>query len=132
MPKVVEVDTIRIRGWETSHGVFDELLGFPGFYGRIVDAWIDRLTSLDEPDDGLTTVHPARGGMLVLSVTDVTHFASRCPEIYDALVECTAFVNYRNFDVGESPVFALSYWKKTSNKPLHRTSLRLAVDRQSR
>ncbi len=112
MSKIIEIDTAQIRGWDSFHDVFAELLGFPDFYGRNMDAWIDCMTSLDEPDDGMTTVHPSSGEILVMSLSDATDLASRCPDIYEALVECTAFVNYRKIEAGEPPVLALSYWKR--------------------
>jgi hypothetical protein len=34
---------------------------------------------------------------------------SRCPEQFEAVVECAAFVNFRNLDVGEPPVLMLSF-----------------------
>jgi hypothetical protein len=91
--------------------VFSAALGFPKFYGRNMDAWIDCMTSVDEPGDGLTKIHAPPGGVLVLSISDATEFAARCPAIYDALIECSAFVNYRRMEVGESPVLALSFWR---------------------
>jgi len=113
MHTVVEVDTTKIDGWDSFHDLFAALLGFPGFYGRNMDAWIDCMTSIDEPDDGLTQVHVPKGGVVVLSLTDATGFAVRCPEVYDAIIECSAFVNYRRMVAGETPVLALSFWKST-------------------
>ena len=34
-------------------------------------------------------------------------FQKRCPEQYDGLVECSAFVNFRCTQIGETPVIAL-------------------------
>ena len=34
-------------------------------------------------------------------------FKKRCPEQYDALVECSAFVNFRRTQIGKTPVIAL-------------------------
>lgn len=113
MHEVIEIDTSRIRDWSTFHSVFAQTLGFPDFYGANMDAWIDCMTSLDEPQDGMTKVHAPPGSVLVLSFGDVTEFASRCPEIYEALVECSAFVNFRRMDLGERPVLALSYWRRS-------------------
>jgi hypothetical protein len=112
MHTVVEVDTTKIDSWDSFHDVFTELLGFPGFYGRNMNAWIDCLTSIDEPDDGLTKIHVPKGGVLVLALSDAAGFAARCPEIYDAVIECSAFVNYRRLEVGEAPVIALSFWRQ--------------------
>ena len=84
-------------------------MGFPGFYGRNMNAWIDCMTSVDEPDDGLTSVHAPKDGFLTLQIDHIDGLAKRCPEIYEAIVECSAFVNYRRMEVGEEPVLALSF-----------------------
>ena len=51
----------QINDWDTFQDTFAQALGFPGFYGRNMDAWIDCLTYADE-DDGMRgiTVGPGR------------------------------------------------------------------------
>ena len=44
-PPVVRIDGDRIVDWDTFHNVFTEAFGFPGFYGRNMNAWIDCLTN---------------------------------------------------------------------------------------
>ncbi len=46
---------LQITDWDTFHDAFAATLGFPGFYGRNMDAWIDCVTSVDR-DDGMTAV----------------------------------------------------------------------------
>ena len=116
MHAVVKLDTARILDWDSFHDVCAQALGFPGFYGRNMNAWIDCMTSLDDPSDGMTSVHAPKGGVLVLSLSDATDLAARCPDIFDALVECSACVNYRRMDVGDPPVLALSFWMRAPNK----------------
>ena len=111
MHTVVEIDTAKILDWDSFHDVFKESMGFPDFYGRNMDAWIDCMTYLDEPETGMTSVHAPPDGILVLSLSDATDLASRCPDIYDAIVECSAFVNYRRMEPGGRPVLSLSFWK---------------------
>ena len=93
--------------WPSFHDVFQRELGFPDFYGRNMNAWIDCVTSVDTPSDGMTTVTVQPGEILVLRIDEPFEFRGRCPEQYDALVECTAFVNYRRVEIGEPPVLAL-------------------------
>lgn len=109
MPKNVLIDADRISDWGSFHDTFAETLGFPGFYGRNLDAWVDCMTYLDDPDAGMTSTHVARGDVIVLCVSGAEAFKKRCPEIYDALVECSAFVNYRRIDKDEPAVLALSF-----------------------
>ncbi len=108
---IVRIDARRIKGWDSFHDVFAEAMGFPDFYGRNMNAWIDCMTSLDEPDDGMTSVHPPKGGMLTLHMDHIGDLANRCPDIYDAIIECAAFVNYRRIEVGEEPVLAISCYR---------------------
>jgi hypothetical protein len=109
---VVKIDTRRIRDWDTFHDVFAEVFGFPGFYGRNLNAWIDCLTSLDEPGGGMTTVHAAPGGVVAVELEHVEEFVRGCPEQYAAVVECSAFVNWRRIELGKPPVLALSFCKR--------------------
>lgn len=113
---LVKIDLDRISDWQTFHDVFAEALGFPDFYGRNMNAWIDCMYSIDEPADGLTSVHAPPGGFLVLQLESVADFAARCPELYDAIVECTAFVNYGRIKAGEEPVLALSFRRKSGRR----------------
>lgn len=76
-----------------------------------MDAWIDCLTSLDTPEGGLSTVHAPVGDVMVLELPGVLALATRCPEIYSALIECSAFVNYRRIEIGCDPVLCLSFFE---------------------
>ena len=106
---LVKLDTRRISDWPSFHEVFRDIFGFPSFYGRNMDAWIDCMTSLDEPDDGMTKIHAEPGGVVVLQLDHASDFIKRCKEQYDAIVECSAFVNWRRIEVGQGPVLALSF-----------------------
>jgi hypothetical protein len=96
-----------IVDWDSFHGVFADALGFPSFYGRNMNAWIDCMTSADQPQEKMLarTVEP--GELLTLQIDEAADFAARCPEQFRALVECTAFVNYRRVEVGGKPVLSL-------------------------
>jgi hypothetical protein len=106
---IVSVDARRITDWESFHRVFAEAFGFPAFYGRNLDAWIDCMTSLDAPEDGMTSVHAPPGGVVTLLLEHAGEFARRCPEQYDALVDCSAFVNLRRIEIGLPAVLALAF-----------------------
>ena len=105
----VSLDCEKISDWSSFHEEFARVFGFPDFYGKNMDAWIDCMTSLDAPDDGMSNVHCEPGAVLTLELENVKSFASRCPELYEALIECSAFVNWRRLEVGESSVLALSF-----------------------
>jgi RNAse (barnase) inhibitor barstar len=104
---VVTIQADRITDWDSFHSVFKEALSFPDFYGRNMNAWIDCMTYLDDPPSGMTNVSVEEGDLLALRIDDAADFQKRCPDQYAALVECTAFVNYRRIEMGYKPVLAL-------------------------
>jgi len=87
--------------------MFAETLGFPDFYGRNMDAWIDCMTCLDDADSGLTKVAVSRGEIFYLEVSRTADFQLRVPEIFQMFIQCAAFVNWRRIEKGERPVLAL-------------------------
>jgi hypothetical protein len=108
---LVRIDTTKICDWASFHDVFSETFGFPDFYGRNMDAWIDCMTGLDDPAAGMSKIHAPEGGVVTLQLDGVDGFAERCPEQYQAVLECCAFVNWRRIEVGEPAVLALSYYR---------------------
>ena len=106
---LVSVDCSKIRDWNSFHHEFAAAFGFPDFYGRNMNAWIDCMTSLDKPEDGMTSIHAAKDGVLTLQLENVTSFRERKPELYAAIIECSAFVNWRRLEVGEPSVLAISF-----------------------
>ena len=106
---VVRIPTARITDWDSFHRVFAEIMGFPDFYGRNMSAWIDCMTSLDSPGDGMTKIHCAPPDVVVLHLKDAKTFREKHRELYDAVVEGSAFVNHRRIEAGEPAVLALSF-----------------------
>ena len=84
-------------------------MGFPEFYRKNMNAWIDCMTSLDHPEDGMTKVHAPKEGFLVLKLLNINNMIRVCPTAYEALVDGVAFVNWRKIEAGEPPVIALAY-----------------------
>ncbi len=110
MTNNIQIDGSKITNWDSFHDYFAETFDFPSFYGRNMDAWTDCMTYLDDPEAGMTSVQVSHGDVVVLCVGAVTDFKKRCPEIYDALIECSAFVNWRRIEKGEPAVLALSFY----------------------
>jgi len=107
---LVRIDGERLLR-ENFHTVFAEVFGFPSFYGRNMHAWIDCMTSLDAPEDGMTSVHAPPGGVLVLQIDNFQVLKRSRPDIVTDIVECCAFVNWRRLEVGKSAVLALSFYQ---------------------
>lgn len=108
-PYVVRINGAAIHDWASFHDVFATALGFPGFYGRNMDAWIDCLTYADDAAAGMVAAPVPAGAVLTIEIDGVNEFAVECPEQYGALVECAAFVNWRRLERGHGPVLTLSF-----------------------
>ena len=85
MTSRVSLDCDRIRDWPSFHEEFARVFGFPAFYGNNMDAWVDCMTYLDDPQAGMTSIHCTPGTVLTLELQHVGPFARRCPEQYNAL-----------------------------------------------
>jgi hypothetical protein len=107
MSIVVRIPTSQITDWDSFHSVFSEALGFPDFYGRNMDAWIDCLTYIDQ-DDGMRRATVSPGESLILELEDEGSFRDRCPDQYAKLVECAEIVNRRHIEKGKTAELALS------------------------
>ncbi len=97
---LVSIPTDLIADWDSFHDVFAKALGFPAFYGRNMNAWIDCMSYADDADAQMLVGAVLPGELLVLQVDNAADFAARCPEQFKALVECSAFVNYRRAEAG--------------------------------
>ena len=102
----VILDTTRIHDWHSFHQVCAETFGFPDFYGRNMNAWIDCLTYIRE-GDGMSSFVLGHTQQLFTVLPDYEIFAGRVPEIAEALLSCNAFVNQRSLERGEKPALVL-------------------------
>ncbi len=100
------LDGSQIEDWNSFHDISTRELGFPPFYGRNLDAWIDCLTYLDEPD-GMSRFSLDAGEVLELELTASQALERKAPEILRALAESVAFVNKRYVDRGKPPMLRL-------------------------
>lgn len=90
--KVHIIDAGTITTFEAMHAVFAAEFGFPEYYGNNMDAWIDCMSDLAEP-------------VLVY----LKHIAAiKGTAVYEALIECSALVNYRMMDTGK-PMVTLAF-----------------------
>lgn len=65
------------------------------------------MTCLDDPGAGMSRHNVSPGELFHLEIADTRDFRNRLPEIYLALLDCAAFVNYRRVEKGEAPVLSL-------------------------
>lgn len=108
--KVIVINGDRIVDEGSFHDAFVEAVGFPQWYGRNWDAWIDLMTYLDE-DRATTSFWVLPGQVVTLQIDHAKLFKARVPEIYDTLFECSAFVNWRRVKAGASAYLCLSFYE---------------------
>ena len=106
---IARLDCSRIHDEESFHDEFNSLFGFPGFYGRNMDAWIDCMSYLDDPNAGMTSCHVEPGRTLTLELVNVKPFREKHPNLYADIVDCSAFVNARCIETGPTPLIALAF-----------------------
>jgi len=102
---LVRVYATQIHDWDSFHDVFSAVFGFPDFYGRNMDAWIDCMTCLDDVDAAMTSIHGSTSDMVVLQIDEVDRMPA---EIYKVLVDCAAFVNWSRIEQGDPAILAMS------------------------
>jgi len=102
--QTARLQTKNITDWDSFHSVFAETMGFPTFYGRNMNAWIDCLTYFD---DGITRFTIASGELFHLEVADTKDFSNRLPEIFQAFIEGVVIVNRRHLEESEPPILAV-------------------------
>lgn len=94
--KEVTIELNQIKDWDSFHDVFAKAFGFPDFYGRNMNAWIDCMSDLSSSESvGMTEFKIELDENLVLKFTDVETFQTQHPEIFSSLLSCISFVNKR-------------------------------------
>ncbi len=91
----VIIDFTKIKDLETFHVAFNETLGFPQFQGNNLDAWIDCMSSIDDPDavPSSITMSPDESLEMIIIGTEIA--LKNCPDVFNAFLEGTASVNQR-------------------------------------
>lgn len=107
--RIIALPAREITDWASFHEVFRRVFGFPDFYGRNMNAWIDCMTDLDDPGTGMVQVAVGPGELVAIRVDDASDFLRRCPEQFRALIECASFVNFRRIEVGDAPILTLMF-----------------------
>jgi len=96
--KNATIDLATVTGWESFHELFAQSFAFPSYYGRNMNAWIDCMEDF-----------AIEGGSLRLDLKGMTALKTRCPETYEALNECAAFINHRAVESGDESFIAICY-----------------------
>jgi RNAse (barnase) inhibitor barstar len=108
----IVIDTRQIIDSASFHKVFAAAFGFFEGYGNNMDAWIDCMSGLDdEAEVSLSTVTCEIGDTVVLHLEHAADFAAREAHLFQQLLDCSAFVNWRRIEKGDRAILALSYHK---------------------
>ncbi len=91
----VAIDFKEITDWKSFHHSFKEAMGFPAFYGNNMNAWIDCMSYIDDPEAGMSSITVAPGESLEITAHGIEFAYQKCPDVLQAFLECTAAVNQR-------------------------------------
>ena len=103
---IIRLDSARLSDWDSFHDTFAADFGFPEFYGRNMNAWVDCMSALTEPDEGMTSIQASPTDPVVLHLQGVERIPA---EIFAEIVDSTAFVNWRQIESGGTPVLILAF-----------------------
>lgn len=104
--RAITLTTSKIVDAESFHSIFAYAMGFPNFYGRNMDAWIDCMSSLTDKEP-LARIRLGTSDTLLIVLPDFEALSARIPTVVRDLWECTAFVNRRYASAGEAARVAL-------------------------
>jgi RNAse (barnase) inhibitor barstar len=91
--KYYEISACDIDTWDGFHSTFSTVFKFPDYYGRNMDAWNDCMSDLEKPVN--------------IYIKNISELKRKNMEIYNAIIESSAFVNYR---LKEHAVISLSFY----------------------
>lgn len=78
----VIIDFHEIENWKSFHSVFSEIMGFPDFYGENMDSWIDCMSSIDDPEAGMSTIVVKSNESLDMIVLGVSNALKNITDIF--------------------------------------------------
>jgi len=96
-----------ITDWDSFHTECAQVFGFPEFYGRNMNAWIDCLSYLRD-EDGMSKFRLQENEVLNMEVLHSEKLRQRAPEIIEELEFCVTAINERYEDYGEKPALKLT------------------------
>lgn len=102
----ITLDGDTITDWPSFHDTCKKAFGFPDFYGRNMDAWVDCLSDLRD-EDGMTKFRLRPDETLTIEVLNSASLRRRLPAILDAMEDCIADLNEQYVEFGEAPALEL-------------------------
>lgn len=102
----IQLNGEQITDWESFHDVCADAFGFPEFYGRTIDAWIDCLSYLRD-DENMTKFHLKPDEVLQIVISHSAVLKKAAPDLLEEVAFCIEGINDRYSDYGEKPALAL-------------------------
>ena len=96
----VKIDFSKIKDWDTFHKVFAETMGFPDFYGKNNNAWIDCMSYIDDKEAGMSKIVVEPGESLDIVVSGTGRAIESASEVFLGFMEVVADVNQRFIESG--------------------------------
>ena len=103
----VHLNGEQLTTWEEFHAQCQGAFGFPDFYGRNLDAFIDCLSYLRD-DDGMSKFRLKPNEKLRIEVKQSEVLRQKAPDILAELAFCIDALNERYADYGELPALELA------------------------
>lgn len=103
----VTLDGAAMTDWAAFHDASQAVFGFPEFYGRSMDAWIDCLSYLRD-DDGMSSIRLAAGDVLQIDILHAGALRAAQPDMLEEVLYCIAGINERYEDYGETPALRVN------------------------
>lgn len=97
-----------ITDWESFHTESARVFGFPEYYGRNLNAWVDCLSYLRD-EDGMSTFRLGENEVLNIEILHSETLRQQTPDIAEELEFCIAAINERYEDYGEKPALTLTF-----------------------
>lgn len=95
--KIHTIDARNILDWHSFHDVFAKEFNFPAYYGRNMNAWNDCMSDLEE--------------CVAIQINDIGELKDKSRDIYDSLIDCSAFINWRFTREGGNPIVVLAFYE---------------------
>ena len=103
---LIHLDGAAIGDWPAFHRECQIKFGFPDFYGRNMDAWIDCLSTLRD-GDGMCAFILAPEETLQIEIANSSVLHNQATQILDILLDFVDAINERYIENGEKPAIEL-------------------------
>lgn len=103
---IVRLEGAKISDWMSFHDECQHAFGFPDFYGRNMNAWVDCLSYLRD-EEGMSRFRLKPDEILQVEIADSALLRIRAPDILEEMDFCITAINDRYEDYGEKPALLL-------------------------